>query len=416
MRKSFLIALIFSITLLLFYFIKLTFFAPIILQVFSKKIFGISLFLPTEVFKEETFKAIIGCKNYGNLEISNVYTEIFILDQNLTSVIYSESRMENLTSLKPLEEKVDEYYITITQAGDFFVVSRCYYEDKYEEKNSTIKVKEKIPLPVPAPAPPVLITLPPPPAPFYKIKIEYPEEINVTQGDVISFYVKIINIGSPIKNLRLGFEEVEGIKMFVLPSEILILESNSSALFIVTLNVSYELKEGTYFLTFHFRSDKIEEDFKIKLNVFKSLIKEKVENLISFYKDLLKKIAEEIANLELKGKDMSQAKYFAEEASKHLLTAEKLYKFHLFEDSLKELEEVRKYVVKAIIEIVDKSIEKIPKVVAVLPFIDWRIIVISILVSLLIFLIVKLIKRIKEEIEKRRMIEIYSIKLRRIRI
>ena len=416
MRKFTLLLLIILFSLILVWFVKITPFFPLVLKVFQKEIIGISVILPPEIREGEESKILVICKNFGNVNLTNVYSELVITDINETIIVYRSSKLTLAKTLYPLEEKIDEYIVIIDRAGRYVLISKCFTEKEVVEKNLTLEVKEKIPFlqPFIPPAPPI----PPPPIlKIYKVKFEYPEKLNITQGDYLVFYIKLTNEGDLIKNLRLESEKVNDIDVKIFPSFISFLERNSTMYFEVTINTTYKTAVGKYYLKFNFYSNEINQTFYIELEVLESELKKKTENLLNFYKKLLEDLKKEIADLEIKGKNMTIAIDYLSSAFKHFELAKKFYEYYLYEASLEELNIVKNFASKTILEIIEKSIEKVPeKVVKKIPFIDYRILIIAFLISIIILLIVKLIKTIKEEIEKRKRLEIYTIRLRKLRI
>lgn len=400
MGIKFYITLLIFLILLLFFFSYTAFF-QLSLQIDQKEIICISAFYPTIVYENEIFDMLVRCENCGSIS-SEYYAEILIYNNNFLRRIIS-----NIYFLEPSQYLEFSTRVSLPK-GIYNVSIKCFSQTKYKESQGYIEVHPK-PLQI-VPSAASIPTLPPK---KYELEIFYPKVINISQGDVINFFIKVINKGDTLNDLKLNISSELNLKTKY-PLLITKLFFNETAVFLVELNVSYEITPKNYLATFCLISKEIEKCFDIEINVSKAEIIERLEKLIDFYEKLIRDLNMEITNLELQGKDIHLAKNYLENASSHLLFSKNFFRFKLFEESLKELENVRRYINLTIIEISKLYLETIPITERKLYYaIPINLIIYILLIAFTVFLIFILARKIRDYIKYR---SLYSFKLKRLKL
>ncbi|MEM4915229.1 MAG: hypothetical protein QXT85_00545 [Nanopusillaceae archaeon] len=405
MGIKFYITLLIFLILLLFFFSYTAFF-QLSLQINQKEIICINAFYPTVVYENEIFDMLVRCENCGSIS-SEYYAEILIYNNNFLRRIIS-----NIYFLEPSQYLEFSTKVSLPK-GIYNVSIKCFSQTKYKESQGYIEVNPKQLQIVPSITIPSIPTLPPELQKKYELEIFYPKVINISQGDVINFFIKVINKGDTLNDLKLNISSELNLKIKY-PLLITKLFFNETAVFLVELNVSYEITPKNYLALFCLISKEIEKCFDIEINVSKAEIIEKLEKLIDFYEKLIRDLNMEITNLELQGKNIHLAKNYLENASSHLLFSKNFFRFKLFEESLKELENVRRYINLTIIEISKLYLETIPiterKVYYAIPI---NLIIYILLIAFTVFLIFILVKKIRDYIKYR---SLYSFKLKRLKL
>lgn len=393
--------LLLSFLVIIFLIFSFTAFFYFFLEIEKKDIICIHFFHPQRVYENEIFEFLVRCENCGSVS-SEYYVEILIYNNNFFRRALSVPQKIN-------PSQFIEYSVNFSLPRGFYNISvRCFSSETYKEGISNIEV---IPRPIQivpsTPSAPLMIPK------KYEIEVIYPKVINISQGDTISFFIKIINKGDTISNLKLNFSSELNFKLRY-PLLISKLMYNETAIFFVELNVSYYIEPKNYISTFCVISNEIEKCFEIEVNVTKSELLERIEKLIDFYEKLIKDLNIEITNLEIHGKNVEFAKKYLHNASSHLLYSKNFFRFKLLEESLKELENVRKFLSLVIIEISKLYLETFQKAEERVYYaVPIHLILYFLISILIIFLLFFLIRKIREYLKYR---SLYSFKLRRLKL
>jgi len=355
---------------------------------------------PEKVNENERFSINVYCENCGS-KVSEFYSEITIHnDRQIWRAISS-----------PYTLNPSQYLFFSTNfslpPGIYNLSIRCFSEENYKEVVGNIEVL-RVPKIVETPSIPAAPIIPK----HYDVEITYPQEINVSQGDYLVFYVKVLNKGDTLDNVFLNVSSELEIKIKN-PKIIAKLANNETAIFSVELNVTYDTVPKNYISYFCFVSDQLSKCFNISINVKKSELIERIENLIDFYEKVARDLSSEINKLEVSGKNVTKAKEYLEEASSHLIFAKNYLKFKFFNESLKELEEVRNYLSLAIAEVSKLYLERIPQVEKIYYAFPIEYVFYFLLLILLLIGIIYLIKKIRDYFKYR---SLYSFSLRRLRL
>lgn len=403
MKKYILLLLILLLSLIIF---SYTSFVSLVLFQKREKLICMQLLFPQKVKEGESFNINVYCENCGSEDLE-VFTEITIIKED---VMYRS--ISNIYLLKPSQRFEYSSNFSLLE-GEYLIVARCIDKEIFKEFNSTIKV-EKVYYPIYPIKPPSFVPagIPIVRKYFYSVEVEYPRSLNVSQGDIIVFYIKLKNVGDLLTNLTLNFTNEIDLKL-LFPKIIYKLSTNETAIFSVQANISHD-KIGKYYPKFCIVSNEYSSCYTIEFIVSKSEIAERVEKLINLYENAIRNISFEVSILEKGGKNVTKIVELLNNASFYLLLAKNLYKNYLFEDSLKNIEKTKEFLSLSIYEIslLYLVTEKVPteKIYYAIPFdFIFKIVFIVLLIILIIFAV----KRIREYLKYR---EIFEFRLRRLKL
>ncbi|MFH7903897.1 MAG: hypothetical protein QW409_03025 [Candidatus Aenigmatarchaeota archaeon] len=389
--------------IIIFFIYSFTAFFILSLENLEKDISCLNYNLPSEVDEGVPFQIYVNCENCGSTK-KDFYVEI---------TAYNDRRVIQRFLSTPYNlnpSQFIEVYASISlPSGTHNISIRCYTENYTREEIAQIHVRKKYFFESPIGAP--ISTIPE----KYDVEIIYPEVLNVSSGDVIDFYIKVINKGNTLSEVTFNYSFADFLRLeLIYPKKISKLFFNETAIFLFRLNASSNIEDNESFQDFCFISKEIQKCFKIKIVIKKLEEEKKIENLISYYENIIKELTKEIAYLESIEKDVELAKKYLENASYHLLAAKNLYRFKFYQDSIRELDATRSYIILTILEITKLNLEKLSvRVEKIYTSTPWYYILYFLFALILIFLIYYLAKKLREYFKYR---DIYSLKLRRLRL
>lgn len=400
--KLYILLLLFLI--FLFFLTSFNAFTLLTLNNLEKNIVCLYSDLPFRVNENEIFEIFLKCENCGSIG-SYYYAEITIYnrDRVITRIISDKHTLE--------PSQYFEFSTNVSlPPGIYNVTIRCLSEEVYREHTKHIEVVSKPkPIPIRIPSPPIILQ-----PKIYKVEFFYPKTINVSQGDVINFFVKVTNRGDTLTDVGLNVSSIFKTKVLY-PRKVARLETNESITFALEINVSYDIEPGEYVLNFCLVSKEFSDCQKTRINVFKSTLLEKIEKLLEHYESIVQDLKREVFILENQNRNVSLILEYILAAERSLEYSKRLLSYKLLEDSLKELENTRKIIASLIFEITKVQLEKTQyrKVSRVYHAIDIELIFNFLIALSILFVIYLIAKKVYRYLEFRFM---YSFKLRKLKL
>jgi len=172
--------------------------------------------------------------------------------------------------------------------------------------------------------------------------VEYPEEISINPGMNYPIIFRIVNTGNVPLNGIYILTSSDQIDISMLSRAISGLKPNDSAVFMAEITASEKLEEGKYLIKWEIVTDRINRSGNITVNVTMSPLKQKSEQLISYYGYLIDTVDKEIETAGSAGKNVDEANNYVKQARYDLGLAKELHKLGMYQDAVDQLEDVRK--------------------------------------------------------------------------
>jgi len=247
--------------------------------------------------------------------------------------------------------------------------------------------------PVPTPAPVVAEEVGIP-----KIGLEYPEKVNITQGESKLFSILVKNIGNvSLNNIKFYISTTSLVEIEINPKQVFKLLPKESAIFLISVDVPETTPVGEYPFDFVATSDETKEERSIKLQIISLLpsIEEGIYETILNYEYIISEIQSEIDSAVLKGIDVKIPQDTLDKAKIGLEIAKGYYQQGKYEDAKNKLAEVKKYLEDAVYQLAVAGIK-----VQLPAFSPIMIIIIILFIGLILLLSLLFLKKIKGK-EKR---------------
>ena len=352
---------------------------------------------PSSVYSADTITIFTEFTNIGNTNISE-YTEVEVVSSNGTTYFLISSPSKFLT---PNSRNTFTFALYVLYPpGDYKVVARGYYDGKMEKNTASFRV-----LSVPKPPPPPPPGPPPPPSPVPNISLEYPEEMNLTEGINYTFLVKVENVGNIlIHNLTLHLESEGIISRVVYPVAIPSLDVGDSAFFVCEIMVPLNISEGLYEINLTLYSSELIKKGQIKVFVKVSRERGMCEDVIEYYSNLLKTLEDETKKAEAEGYNVSTIKPLLDDVRYEINSAKELYNLGFFSECVAKQTSIRDKIRR-----VAEELARIKMIVKVkLPAFVWwpyMFLVILALIIVIVVLILMLVRRRRRPIMRFRRLE-----------
>jgi len=230
--------------------------------------------------------------------------------------------------------------------------------------------------------------------------LEYPETVNITQGESKIFNILVKNTGNiPLSNIKLYISTTNLIDIEINPKQVFKLVPNESAIFLISVDVPKTTPAGKYPFEFRVMSDEVKEEKSIELEVvpITPSIAGEINETILNYEYLISEIQHEIDSAALKGIDVTTPQDTLNKAKSGLEIAKEYYQQEKYEDAKSKLTEVKKHLEDAVYQLAVAGI-----VIQLPAFIPTYIILIPILVGAVIAVLFILWKRKGEKEKERR--------------
>ncbi len=409
MDKNFLILILFLISLIALFFLpeRITFLA-------------VQNNVSVNVSEKLSGRILLGYKEQLNFsEIQTINSE-FLNDGSIpltekmeVKIYYNrDGKLETIAyyydaqiSLKPGEKRVYKVNFLPPYIGTYYIRVRAPYDGKTAQAWGAFIVVYYPPPPPPPeiiyPSPPTLIIPPPPPEiGIARIKLEYPEKIEIGPGESTLFHIIVKNIGDvSLYNLRFSVYTSSEININITPMGINRLYPNETAIFLFSIQVSEKISEGAHPLEFELISDKIRERRTILVEVKPKEIpvEEDLYKQIIYYEYIISEIQAEIDAANLMGIDTSLAQIALNKAKINLNDAKAYYYEKKYEDVKLKLLEVKRYVEEAVLQL---SLSKMRIYVVPAYFPIW-ILIVSILIGIFFLLLLFFLRKRRKKEEER---------------
>lgn len=177
--------------------------------------------------------------------------------------------------------------------------------------------------------------------------MEYDKEITVSRGKSVTMFLIIENTGGKSLNNIKVFGTAE-FPFTVEPVMITKLSSEKVGIFLVTLNIPYNLDEGKYDFEFDVITDETKQSGSVKVNVQQLSICDEVKQLISGYKFIVQRIDGEIEKAKLDNKKVTEIVILLDKVKSELVIAEDLYSQGRCFESMDHLEIVRELLIEIV--------------------------------------------------------------------
>jgi hypothetical protein len=265
----------------------------------------------------------------------------------------------------PLNPGMRRWYdvnFTPPDAGLYYIQARVPYETKVAETWAAFLVYY----------PPNIIMLPGPSAPtggpggiivpavgLPDMSLTYPDKVKAYIGGTTTASIIIQNTGGTVlRNLRLYTSSTNSVDIGTSPKQISAIGLNSSSLFLISIFVPSTTSEGEYPLDFEISSDQTKQTGKIKIEVVSSLVSEdeEIRQRILNYEFLISEIESEIFSASNQGFDLTLPSRALEQAKLSLGKAKYYYELGKFDEAKKELENVRKSLEEAVLQLASSTL------------------------------------------------------------
>jgi hypothetical protein len=397
----------------------------IIYYKFSPK--GVTGFIPmvnVTVGVKETIKGEITALFYeayiNYTQIQNITTEFTnvggtALTEKIEIRVYwnNQSRLQEMayyydsqTVLKPSMRRTYTISFLPPYLGLYYIKVKVPYDSRTVERwGSFMVVYPYTPPPVSIITPSAPARPPLTPAPAVaeevgipKIGLEYPEKVNITQGESKLFSILVKNIGNvSLNNIKFYISTTNLVEIEINPKQVFKLLPKESAIFLISVDVPEKTPVGEYPFDFVVTSDETKEERSIKLQIISLLpsIEEGVYETILNYEYIISEIQSEIDSAVLKGIDVKIPQDTLDKAKIGLEIAKGYYQQGKYEDAKNKLAEVKKYLEDAVYQLAVAGIK-----IQLPAFTPVMIIIIILFIGLIILLSLLFLKKIKGK-EKR---------------
>jgi len=307
---------------------------------------GISLeFLdmPTSIVYNSYSVIRVGLHNYGSLDVNESTLRLETRTHNNLTIYIVDEQVYNLSIGERRTVTVSWY--ASPEPGSY----KMYVYSIFDNETSNVIYSNFTILPIPV-TPPRVPRIPPYEViKILNISVIYPPRLNLTQDAEYIVLIKVINTGDlDVHNLSLKLESTGILTEVILPEMQSVLKPGSSIIFTASLKVPKELKPGNYTIDWLVYSDEINKTGKIIGEVRILDIKEKAEELLLYYTDLLDLIEEEIDAAEKEEKNVTIVRELFKDASKELEVAKELFRLTLYSSCIEHLEVVRIKIVEVV--------------------------------------------------------------------
>ncbi len=346
---------------------------------------------PSYVVEDNPASFIVNFKNIGNQNFTG-RIEIHIYDSANNAV---ESFYDDNFTLAPLE--IDSFFTTWTpdELGTYYASARVPYDNKTAEENRTFEVISSAP---PTTLPPVshpgYYLGPTPVIPVINLTLDYPEIVNLTQGESSLIDIDAFNLGNvDLHNLSLSAISEEFI-LDIHPTEVSILKAQSSTTFLMSVQIPVDTEINEYPINFSVSSEEITETGEITINVMLLEVCMEVEQSIENYDYLLDKMLVELQKAMAEDRNVTIAMDYLDKAKKEFDLAKELFGSDNCEAAKIRLENVKMYLEKTIVELA-RAI-RLPKP-SLIVFLN-----VGLIILILLLLLLAYIKRKKKKKKKRK--------------
>lgn len=208
--------------------------------------------------------------------------------------------------------------------------------------------------------------------------IEYPEEITINPGMNYPIIFRIMNTGNVVLNGIYILASSNQVDVRMVSRAISGLQPDDSAVFIAEITAPKTLEEGKYLIKWEMVTDRINRSGNITVNVTVSPLKQKSEQLISYYGYLIDTVDKEIETAGSAGKNVDEANNYTRQARYDLGLAKELHKLGMYQDAVDQLEDVRKSIRGAVetltkakfVQVPEEEVVEAPEIKA--PEISWN--------------------------------------------
>ncbi len=418
MEKNLLILLIFSILLILLFFLpeRVTFLA----------VRGNVSVNVTPVLKGRIF---LGYKEHLNFsEIQRINAEFFNegslpLKEKLEIKIYYnyEGKLQLMGSyydaefnLKPGERRSYQISFLPPYIGTYYIKARAPYDGKTAQIWGAFLVVYYPPPPpppqiiIPPPALPPPPTAPPPEIGIARVELEYPEKIELVQGESAIFHVLVKNVGDvTLYNLRFSTYTINQLTVDITPPQLFKLSPNETAIFIFSLEAPQNISAGIYPFEFELISDKLRERGSVALEIKEKKvvpIEEELYKQIVYYEYLISETQAEIDAATLEGIDTSLAQIALNKAKISLQDAKRYYYQKNYAECEEKLLDVKKYIQEAVLQL---SLAKIRVYVVPAYYPIW-VLIFAILLGILFLILLFFLRKMRKKEERPKLLRRFT--------
>ncbi len=338
-------------------------------------------FISESAYVGDKITKILIISNKGDMVLDDI--EIF------SDVAWIAFNQDFIDYLQPGESQLIYAYLLANSPGTF---SGNIFVNSANDGNLTIPVILQVASRLPISFPSISL-------PSYPVKkekgieiVEYPREINVSQGEVKLFSVKVRNNGTESLDAKILFETSFRTKISPLSLKLL---PNSSQVFLIELRIPSNARLGEHRLTLKAVGDGCFDERIIKVNVFpRREEKDELKNEITELRKLIEKIWLEALEAGTKGYNITKVLDFLNKSKASVELSESFLESDDIENSKKYLEEGRIYLEKAVVEL--SRIKSVELKIKYVPF-EFYILIFILLSSLGILAFITFLLKIRYE-------------------
>lgn len=332
-------------------------------------------------------------ENTGNVNIT-VGIQIHVENSSLNTVA---SFYDNNYTLRMRDTRNFSATWSPTETGTYWVIVNASYNSSVAsnttEENASFDVVPaavvpvvEVPAGVGAPAPRVIT---------YNLVLEYPESVNLTQGESSIIPIYATNYGNTALHNLLLSVTLEDIEWEIEPNNVSVLPVNSTAVFYISVFVPSDALTKNYTLDFRLGGNEVTKTGQIIIIVSPVELCPEIERAINNYESLIDRLTKEIEKAISEGRNVSSALAHLMNAKEELELAKNAYELNNCGEAKTYLELVKEYLREA----ADELAKSIKPRIRFITISTWWIIGIVILIIGLIIIIILIAKRRKKKVK-----------------
>jgi hypothetical protein len=186
-----------------------------------------------------------------------------------------------------------------------------------------------------------------------KISVECPEKFNISQGSSGMFDIKVTNTGNrTLTGIGIYVSTSDSIKFDIYPKQIASLPKNSSATFLVSIDIPATTPTGIYAFDFTVDSNEVSSGKSVFIEVTgKSTDEEYVKQKLLDYQLLISDVESQIVSAKLSGYDVGIANQSLSSAKISYGRAKDYFDSKKFADAKRELDNVKQDLENAMLQL-----------------------------------------------------------------
>jgi ribosomal protein L19 len=337
---------------------------------------------PTEVASGSpaVFSTILD--NLGSVNITETIT-ITVKDSSLNTVA---TYTDNSATLAPLGMRNYSASWTATSGGTYWVIFSAAYnstESKTAEENRTFNVTGVTTTTLPGPSPwyPSPVTIPTI-IPVINMTLDYTNFLNLTLNESSLIPLYITNNGNTdLHNLSVHVQ-VDTIQWEVRPNNLTVLPPGTTVIFFISVQIPERAEQHNYTMEFSVVSAELVKTGKVTITVHKVELCTEVERAIRSYASLVDRIDVETTKAASQGRNVTLVLMHLSSARAEFDSSKDLYRKGKCDEARQKLENVKRYLEYAILELAQSIIPTSPII-----FYIAVIILVAIIVAVIIVLI-----------------------------